>query len=281
MNPLATTAWKGHLSFGLVSIPLRLYPAARKEGIKLHQIHKKCRTRIKQPLFCPTCNRIVDRSEIMKGYEYEKGQYVLLEAEEVKKIAPPSERTMEIQAFVKMSEVDPLYFHASYLSVPERAGERAYELLLKTLEDEKRAALAKVSMHQREYLVLIRPRENGLTLHTMYYAEEVRSVADYGRTDHVQLKPGELKLARQLVENLSTSFQPEKYHDEYQQRLKALIESKRKGRKVAAAPPRKLAPVIDMMEALKKSVASSEAAEAERRSKARSRRERKIRRKAS
>jgi DNA end-binding protein Ku len=256
---MPTTAWKGHLTFGLVSIPLRLYPAARKEGLKLHLLHKKCHTRLRQPLFCPTCNRTVERSEVVKGYEYEKDQYVLLEEEEIKKIAPASERTMEIQEFVKLGEVDPVYFHASYLAVPEQAGRKAYELLLKVLEEGGRAALAKLSMHQREYLVIIRPRDHGLTLHTMYYAEEIRSVSEYGRQDHVELKPQEMKLAKQLVESLSGPFKPEKYHDEYQERLKALVASKQKGRQVATAAKPELAPVIDMMEALKKSLAAREA----------------------
>jgi DNA end-binding protein Ku len=157
-----TTAWKGHLSFGLVSIPIRLYPAARKAGVQLHQIHKKCHTRIRQPLFCPHCNRIVERSEVIKGYEYEKDQYVLIEEQEIKKIAPPSERTMEIQEFVKLSEVDPLYFDASYLAVPEESGRKAYQLLLRTLEDSSRAAIAKVSMHRREYLISSGPETTGL-----------------------------------------------------------------------------------------------------------------------
>ncbi len=255
---MAMTVWKGHIAFGLISIPVRLYAAARKEGISLHQIHEKCRTRIKQPLFCPTCNKIVNRSEIIKGYEYEKGQYVLMEEEEIKKIAPPSERTMEIQEFVKVSEVDPLYFHASYLAVPEQPGRKAYELLVKTLEDSGRAALAKVAMHQREYLVIIRPKDNGLTLHTMYYTEEIRNVSEYGKFDHVQIKPQELKLAKQLVESLAADFDPEKYHDEYQQRLRELIESEQKGQKVTVAPRAKLAPVIDMMDALKKSLVARE-----------------------
>lgn len=271
---MAATAWKGHLTFGLISIPLRLYPAARKESLKLHQIHRKCHTRLRQPLFCPTCNRAVERSEVVKGYEYEKGRYVLVEEEELRKIAPPSERAMEIQEFVSLSEVDPLYFHASYLAVPEQAGRKAYALLLKVLEDSGRAAVAKLSMHQREYVTIIRPRDHGLTVHTMYYAEEIRTVSEYGHEDHVELKPQEIKLAKQLVESLAAHFKPEKYHDEYQQRLKALVESKRKGHEVATAPQPKLAPVIDMMEALKKSVAASQAgkkpprraAEAERRS---------------
>ena len=257
---MASTAWKGHITFGLISIPIRLYPAARKAGIRLHQIHKKCSTRIRQPLFCPTCNRIVNRSEIVKGYEYEKDQYVLVEEEEIQKIAPSSERTMEIQEFVELAEVDPLYFDASYLAVPEQAGRKAYGLLLKTLEDTRRAAIAKVSMHRREYVVIVRPRDHGLTLHTMHYAHEVRSVSEYGKTDHVQVRPQELKLAKQLVDELSAHFNPGKYRDEYQQRMKGLIESRQKGHKITAAPQPKPARVVDMMEALKKSLAAREAA---------------------
>jgi DNA end-binding protein Ku len=252
-------AWKGHITFGLISIPVRLYTAARKHPFALHQIHKECMTRIRQPLFCPTCNRRVDRSEIIKGYEYEKDQYALIEKEEIARIAPPSEKTMEIQEVVKLSEVDPLFFDASYLVVPEPAGRKAYRLLLKTLEQSGRAAIAKISMHQKEYLTIIRPREGGLTLHTMYYADEIHSVPEYGQKDHVEVKPQELKLAKQLVESLSAPFKPEQYHDEYRERMKALIESKQKGREVAAAPQPKLAPVVDIMEALKKSLARGSA----------------------
>ena len=257
---MAATAWKGHLSFGLVSIPIRLYAAARKESVRLHQIHRKCHTRIRQPLFCPTCNRIVERSEIVKGYEYEKGQYALVEEDEIRKVAPPSERTMEILEFVKLAEIDPLYFHASYLAVPEAAGRKAYKLLLETLEQSGRAAIAKVAMHQREYLITIRPRENGLTLHTMYFADEIRKVADYGKDDPTELRAQEVKLAQQLVESLSAPFRPEKYHDEYNERLRALVESKQRGKATAAAAQPKMAPVVDMMEALKKSLAARETA---------------------
>jgi DNA end-binding protein Ku len=254
------TAWRGHLTFGLISIPIRLYAAARKEGIRLHQIHTTCHTRIRQPLFCPTCNRIVERSEVVKGYEYEKDQYALVTGEEVKKIAPRSERTMEILEFVKLGEIDPLYFHASYLAVPETAGRKPYELLVKTLEYSGRAAIAKVAMHQRDYLITIRPHENGLTLHTMYFADEIRKTSDYGKADHIELKPQEVKLARQLVESLSAPFEPQKYHDEYEARLKDLVATKQKGKQTTVAPQPTLAPVVDMMEALKKSLAARESA---------------------
>lgn len=252
---MATTVWKGHLAFGLISIPLRLYSAARSERIQLNQLHKECHSRVRQPLFCPTCNRMVERSEIIKGYEYEKEQYVLVEGEELQKIAPPSARTMEILEFVPQSSVDPLYFDTSYLAVPEEAGRKAYHLLVKTMEESDYAAVAKLWMHQREYTVIIRPRANGLTLHTMYYPNEVRQVPEYGQTDSSELKQEEKKLAQQLIDSLAADFQPEKYRDQYQESLRGLIRAKLEGQEVAAAPQPQLAPVIDLMDALKKSLA--------------------------
>lgn len=254
---MASSVWKGYISFGLVSVPVRLYAAARAARVELHQLHSVCKTRLRQPLFCPKCNRMVDRSEVVKGYEHEKGQYVLLDPEEVKKIAPQSARAMEILAFVKESEIDPLFFDSSYFVVPEDEGRKAYQLLLKTLEATKRVGIAKVAMHQREYTVFIRPYDHGLALHTMYFANEIREAPGYGKTDEIKLKPQEVKLAEQLVTNLSEPFRLEKYHDEFQDRLKALIEAKQKGREVAAAPEPHRAPVIDMMAALKKSLAAS------------------------
>ena len=254
---MASSAWKGSITFGLVSIPIRLYAAARTSRVELHQFHSVCKTRLRQPLFCPTCNRMVDRSEVVKGYEYEDGKYVLLDPDEIKKIAPHSARTMEILAFVKESEIDPLFFDSSYFVVPEEEGRKAYQLLLQTLEITKRVGIAKVAMHQREYTVFVRPYDRGLTLHTMYFANEIREAPGYGKTEDVKLKPQEVKLAEQLVENLSEPFRLSKYHDEFQDRLKALIEAKQKGREVTAAPEPHRAPIIDMMAALKKSLAAS------------------------
>ena len=257
---MAASVWKGYLTFGLISIPMRLFSAARSDGIHFNQLHKECHTRVKQPLFCPFHNRMVERSEIVKGYEYEKDQYVLVEDEEIKKIAPPSARTMEILEFVNLADIDPLYYETSYLAVPEEPGRKPYRLLVETMEESGRAAIAKVAMHQREYIVIIRPRAHGLTLHTMYYADEVRDVPEYGQTDDVKVKAEEVKLAKQLVDSLTGDFEPKKYHDEYQERLKALVDAKLKGREVATAPEPQLAPVIDMMEALKRSLAAREAA---------------------
>ena len=256
----AASVWRGSLSFGLLTVPIRLYPAARSEHIHFHQLHSTCLTRLKQPLYCPNHKRIVDRSEVVRGFEYEKGKYVVVQNDELKKIMPPSARTADILAFVKESEIDPIYFDASYLAMPEKENPKPYVLLAKALEDTGMVAIAKLTMHLREYTIFVRPRDHGLTVHTMYFANEVRQVAGYGKTDHeIKLKPQEVKLAQQLVESLSQEFKPEKYHDTFQENLRALIEAKRKGETIVEEHAPKRAPVIDMMEALKRSLEQSEA----------------------
>ncbi|MGH9629600.1 MAG: Ku protein [Bryobacteraceae bacterium] len=251
---MASTVWKGYISFGLISIPVRLHAAARSERISFNQLHEKCNSRIKQQLYCPSCERTVERSEIVKGYPVEKDTYVVVEDEEIKKIAPESSETMEILEFVKLDEVDPLYFDTSYYAVPEEPGKRAYQLLLETMEKAGYAAMAKLAMHQREYTVIIRPRSQGLTLHTIHYADEVREIPEYGRTTDVQVKPQEIELAQQLVKSLAAPFEPEKYQDAYQNRLMEMVEAKSQGKSVRETATRKLAPVIDLMAALQKSL---------------------------
>ena len=252
---MAAMAWKGMLTFGLVSIPIKMFVAARSKRIYLHQLHRDCHTRLKQPLFCPHCNRIVDRSEVIKGYEYENGQYVLVDQDEIKKITPSSGKAMEIIAFVKENQIDPVYFDSSYFALPDEQGHKGYQLLVKALEDMKMVGIAKLTMHQREYTVFVRVRANGLTIHTMYYANEINSVQGYGVEEHAKISPQEIKLAEQLVQTLATDFKPERYHDEFQERLQQLIEAKAKGQKVAVAPEQKAGRVIDIMQALKKSLA--------------------------
>jgi DNA end-binding protein Ku len=199
----------------------------------------------------------VDRSEVVKGYQNENGKYVLIDKEEIKKITPDSGRAMEILAFVKMSEIDPLYFDSSYFLVPEDAGKKPYQLLLNALEDTHKVGIAKITMHQREYTVFLRPYDHGLAVHTMHFANEIREAPGYGDSTGVKLSPKEIKLAEQLVDSLSTEFDIQKYHDEFETRLRALIAAKEKGREVAVIPHPKRAPVIDMMSALKKSLAKS------------------------
>jgi DNA end-binding protein Ku len=253
---VAASTWKGFLSFGLISIPIRLSPAARTERISFNQLHSVCHTRIKMPLFCPTCNRMVERSEIEKGYEYEKDQYLLFSEAELEEAEPESARTMEILEFVKVEEIDPLYFDASYYAAPEDVGAKAYHLLLDAMIESGYAAIAKVTMHSRENIVIVRPRKEGLTIHTMFYQNEIRPAVEYGSTDKSEIKEQEKALAMRLIESLATHFKPEKFHDAYQENLQKLIEAKAHGQKLSIVPPAAKAPVIDLMEALKKSLAA-------------------------
>jgi DNA end-binding protein Ku len=256
---MAATVWKGYVTFGLISVPVRLYTAARNERVGFHMIHAVCNTRIKQQLFCPHCERTVDRSEVVKGYEVSKGEWTIVEDEEIKKIAPPSTDTMDILEFVRLADVDPIYFDASYYVVPEEPGRRAYSLLLETMRRTGYAAMAKVGMHQREYIVVIRPREDGLALHTIYYPNEVRAVPEYTKIQTAELKPQEVQLAEQLVKSLAGPFEPGRYEDEYQKKLLQLIEAKGEGRHVRSTAHPKKAPVIDLMTALQKSLGQTAA----------------------
>jgi len=256
---MATTVWKGHLTFGLISIPVRMFAAARGERISFNQLHKVCHSRLRQPLFCPVCNRNVERSEIVKGYEYEKDQYVLFNEEELDKIEPASAKVMEILEFVKLDEMDPLYFDSSYYVAPEDAGVKAYQLLMKAMEESGYGAIAKLTMHQREHIVIIRPGKQGMTLHTMFYSNEIRN-AEAVPTDKVELKDQEKKLAEQLIQSLAAPWQPDKYRDEYSENLRAMIDAKLKGKEITEVAQPHMAPVIDLMEALKKSLAEKRTA---------------------
>src|SRR5437588_3653690 len=222
---MAASVWSGYLTFGLISIPVRLFSGARSTSISFHMLHRDDLTRIKQQLYCPNDSRGVGRDEIVKGYEYRKDEYVVVEPEEIKKIEPKTARTMEILEFVKSSDVDPVYFESSYYMLPEEAGRRPYALLTRALDESDFVAIAKVTMHNREYTVFLRPHEGGLMLHTMYYADEVRKLEGFGAPD-VELKEAELKVAHQLIEALADEWNPEKYKDTFQENLKKRIEAK-------------------------------------------------------
>jgi len=255
---MAASVWSGYLTFGLISMPVRLFSGARSSTISFHMLHRGDLVRVKQQLICPNENKVVERSEIVKGYEYRKNEYVVIEPEELKKIEPKTAKTMEILEFVKASEVDPVYFESSYYMMPEEAGRRPYALLTKALEESDYVAIAKLTMHNREYSVFLRPHEGGLMLHTMYYEEEVRKVEGFGAPD-VELKEAEVKVAHQLIEALAAEWQPEKFSDDFQENVKKLIQTKLEGGKIAEVEkPKKMAPVVDLMAALKESLAQME-----------------------
>jgi DNA end-binding protein Ku len=268
---MAASVWKGSIVISLISIPVKIYAAARSQRTYLHQIHRECNTRVRQPLFCPTCNRFVDRTEIIKGYEFDEGQYVLVENREIKKLAAALSKNLEIVAFTKMREIDPIFFDASYFCIAEESGKKAYQLLTKTLEDTQTVGIGMLTMHQRDYTVFLRPYQHGLLLHTMYFAIEIRQLPEYGVVEAFMLKPQELKLTEQLIGTMTEPFKPQQYHNQFQEQLKKLIEAKQHGRAVEIGTEPKRTPVIDMMTALKKSLAASSSASIDKRSKPRAR----------
>ena len=255
---MAASVWSGYLTFGLISMPVRLFSGARSQSISFNMLHRTDQSRLKQQYVCQADGQVVERSEIVKGYEFREDEYIVIEPDEIKKIEPQTAKTMEILEFVKESEVDPVYFDASYYMLPEDAGRRPYALLTKALEESEYVAIAKLTMHNREYTVFLRPHSGGMMLHTMYYAEEVKQVEGFGPPD-VELKDAEVKIAHQLINALADKWDPEKYHDNFQENLKKLIETKLEGGKVVEIDkPKKLAPVVDLMAALKQSLADME-----------------------
>jgi DNA end-binding protein Ku len=259
---MASTVWKGYISFGLVSVPVRLFAAAREEHVSFNQIHSECGGRIKQQIFCPQCDRVVERNELQKGYEVEKGVYVTVNSDELKTLEAESSDVMEIQQFVSLDEVDPIYFQTSYYSAAEDSGKRAYNLLFRGMTREKLAAIARVTLSGREQVVLIRAYDQGLLLHTLYYPAEVREVGEYGHDTAAEVPEQEIALAERFMESLRSPFEPEQFQDNYKEKVLALIETKRAG---ATPRPgtekRRLAPVIDLMTALKQSLAEKERAQ--------------------
>jgi DNA end-binding protein Ku len=260
---MPASVWKGSIVLSFVSIPVTLFAAARSERTYLHQLHTVCHTRLRQPLFCPTCERFVKRDEVIKGYEVDEGQYVLVEGEEIKKLAAKSSRMLEVLAFTKLNQIDPIFFDASYFCVPDETGKKPYQLLVKALEDTQSIGLGRLTMHQRDYTVFLRAYQHGLLLHTMYFANEIRRVPEFGALEAANLKQQEIKLTEQLIATMKQPFKPAQYHDEFQDRLRKLVEAKRRGQTVEVEEAAKRAPVIDMMEALKKSLASRAKSEAE------------------
>jgi DNA end-binding protein Ku len=251
---MSASVWKGQLTFGLVSFPIRLFSAARSETISFNQLHKGDNSRIRQVTYCQAEDKPVPRTELVKGYEYEKDRYVVIDDEDIKKVAPKTARVMEILEFVKAEQVDPVYLESSYYVAPDEGGEKPYALLFQALRESKFYAVAKVAMHSREHIIVLRPGAKGILSHTMYYQDEIRQVEEF-RTDTTLVKEKELEMAKMLISTLEADFEPRKYRDEYRENLRTMIEAKIAGRGVVETPAAHVAPVIDIMEALKKSLA--------------------------
>jgi len=255
---MASVVWKGYISFGLVSFPVRLFSAGRAEAIHFHMLHRKDQSRVKEVWYCAEENKPIERSDIVKGYEVRKGEYVVVEDEELKAIAPATANTMEVLQFVHDTDVDPIYFESSYYVAPGEELTKPYSVFSKAMKETGYSAIAKVSMHGREHVVLIRSAKDDLILHTLFYPNELHQGNKQSTPTKAVTSTKELALAAQLIKQLAAPFKPNEFHDTYRVNVEKLIEQKEKGQKVTSEPKPKRAPVIDLMEALKKSIKSSD-----------------------
>lgn len=256
------TIWKGAISFGLVNVPIRLSTATSKKNVSFRMLHDKCKTPVKMQRHCPTCDEEVDYGELVKGYEYEDNKFVVLKDEDFDNIPVKSTKTIDIVDFVKLEEIDPVYYIKTYYLSPAEGGEKPYLLLKKALDETKKVAISKVTIRNKESLAVVRVMNKTLVMETMYFADEVKSAAELNielMEEKVELNEKEEDLAIEIINNLTAEFRPEKYDDQYREELMKIIRKKIEGKEVEipdiASTENK---VLDLMERLKASVEASE-----------------------
>ncbi|MEX2557183.1 MAG: Ku protein [Actinomycetota bacterium] len=253
---MAKTIWKGAISFGLVTIPIRMYTATEEKSFKFNQLHEKDGGRIKYKRACSVCGEEVTWDEITKGFEYEKDHYVVLSEDEIAR-GVQSTRTIDILKFVPADEIDAIYWKNPYYLVPEQTGAKAYALLRKALGDEGYVAIAKVAFRDKEHLATLRLRDDVFVLETMYWPDEIRAAEFEEVQIDDEVRPQELKMARSLIENMTDHFDPDEFHDDYREKLEELVQAKIDGKEIAVVEEAGTATVVDLMEALKASVEQS------------------------
>ncbi|MBI5289060.1 MAG: Ku protein [Chloroflexi bacterium] len=244
--------WKGAISFGMVSIPIKLYTATEEKDVSFNLLHKKYGVRIKQQRFCPEEEAVVEWNDVVRGYEIGPDQYVIMEPEDFDKVPVDTTRTIEITDFVPDEQIDPIYYQKTYYLEPDKVGAKPFALLREVLKDSKLVALAKVTLRQKEQLCTLRVYNNVVALETMFYADEIRGTEEL-EAPELSINEKELQMARSLVEMLTGDFQPEKYHDAYREALLELIEAKAEGQEIKRPAP-VASKITDLMEALRASV---------------------------
>jgi DNA end-binding protein Ku len=244
--------WSGAISFGLVTIPVKLFGATRSEDIAFRLIHEECGTPVERHWWCPYDEEEVAYSDLVRGYEYQKGQFVLFTDEDLDAMPVPSKHTIDISAFVAESEVDPLYFERTYYLAPDTRGEKPYALLLRALADEKLLGIATITIRNKQQLCAVRPYERALLLETLFYPAEVDLEHGVDLSD-TRVAKADLTLARQLIETLVQPFDPKEYKDEYRKAVLAMVDAKLEGKEIES-PPEREATVIDLREALARSL---------------------------
>jgi DNA end-binding protein Ku len=257
--------WSGAISFGLVNVPIKLFTATSQKDVRFHQLHDKDGARIQQKRVCSKDGEEVPLESIVKGYEVSRDRYVVITPEELESLDPKASRTVDIQEFVDLDEIDPVYFDATYYMVPDKGAAKAYALLLEAMRASKKVAIARVVLRQKQHLVALRPLNNALSMETMLYHDEVVGTDTLeGLPDDVEVTDRELKMAQQLIDSLADAFKPERYRDDYRERVLDMIERKAEGQELVVAEEEpEQAPVVDLMAALEASLAAAKRRSAE------------------
>ena len=259
---MASSVWKGHLTFGLVSFPVTLSTAARAETISFNQLHKKDSSRIKEVTYCKAENVPISRDEIVKGYEYEKDRYVVIEDDEIKRVAPKTAKVMEILEFVETKDIDPVYLESSYYMAPDGGGEKAYALLREAIRKTGSIGIGKIIMRQTQHLAGVKVIGDAIVLEIMRFANELVDVGEFSFPPADGVRPQEIQMAEQLIANLAEPFDPAKYTDDYRANLMRIINAKMKGKKVKLEEPEREpqdAGVVDLMSRLRESLEQGKA----------------------
>src|SRR5215831_4336712 len=256
-NPMAARpTWKGYLKISLVNIPVRVFPATDAAAtISFNQLHRECRTRIQQKKWCPTCQKEVANTDLVKGYEFEKGKYAVLEDEDIAKVRPESTRVINIMQFADAKLIDPVYVERPYYLAPDgNVAAEAFAVMREGMAG--KAAVGKLALYGREYLVAIQPRENGLVMYTLRHSSEVRSMdaIDELKVVPSKVKPDEVKLARQVISNFETGGDLTQYKDDYQEQLRKMIDAKIAGEEIVEPKEEEPPKVVNLMEALRQSL---------------------------
>ncbi|GHV00789.1 non-homologous end joining protein Ku [Clostridia bacterium] len=257
------TIWKGSVNFGLINIPVKLSAATDKKDVSFRLLHKQCKQPLNQKRWCPKCNKEVAFEDTVKGYEYEKGRFTIIEDEDFAKLPVKSTRYIQIVDFIQISEVDPIYYEKTYYLQPEANSEKAYLLLRDAMKETGKAAVAKITLRQKEHICIVRCIGKVLCMETMFFIDEIRGAEEIGidkLEKKMEVSKQERDIAVQLIENLTAKFEPEKYHDEYREELMKMIQTKIDGAEIVESAPidDTLPNVIDLMERLKRSVEATQ-----------------------
>lgn len=251
------TMWKGSISFGLVNIPIKMFTATENKDIRFRYLHKECHTPVKYKKYCETCGREIKEDEIIRGFEYEKGHFVIMNEEDFESAkAEVLDKAIDIIDFVNLSEIDPIYYDKSYYLSPQQTGGKAYNLLRKAMNDTGKIALAKITIRNKQSLAALRVYKNTLVLETIFYPDEVRAINNIPNLpENTDVNEKELDIAKQLIKQLTTEFKPENYKDDYREALQEIIENKIQGAETIKAAPKPAAHnVVDLMSALQASL---------------------------